>query len=461
MKKYIIFGTGKVAEQKYYDLVEEKAQVEYFIDSMREKEEFHGVKVIQPSDLENINVNDYIYILGTLTSKVSMQSELRKHDVYDSNIVMEKDYGSNSFESNVKNVRNLLIYPQINDKEIVNQLEKKFNLWVPNITSLYTKPDLKCEPSFINKELTDFNLISEFREINDYDLVLVWDKDALNDTELKSCKNVYCIDPSYFFLIDVRILIRLNLILLENQNKKDLEEISIRNFSELKTKAENKDAYIYGLGPSCQEYVDKTKDKEGIKVVCNAFVKSDEFMEKINPDVYVIADESILTDELEVDNDKMIKYLVKNNSYLVLPDIIAAILIKRYPEAKSKLIVCSMDAKQISFPTSNNRCLYRKAYNVITSLALPIASAICNTIYIGGCDGQKEFKGIWDYDDKVSTKVNQKIFYENEEKWRIEYYHKHINYFEEVLEYGESQGKKYYNLSNSYIPALDKRNKME
>ncbi len=98
--------------------------------------------------------------------------------------------------------------------------------------------------------------------------------------------------------------------------------------------------------------------------------------------------------------------------------------------------------------------VYSKAHIVITRYGIPIASALCDEIYIAGCDGTKISK-----EEKLEWKHSQKDQKEEEENITVAKQEilNHYAFMEELLTYGESKGKKYFSFVESYIPALSSR----
>lgn len=455
-KKFIIFGTGSVAEQKYKDIILNygNGSVFCFIESMLSKVEFMNCPVIGLKDLKKIDRNKYMYVLGTLTSKKSMISELLKYGVDYNNIIIESDYGSDSFEANVKEVRNILLYPAIDSEEIIVKLTQSFNALVPNLGKLNSKPVIISNKNYKNQIFSIVNKVN----YDEFDLVLVHNKHALSDENIKCIENIYCIDETYFRFIDTRILLRLNYLLEDNCK---YEKKSINTFLDFKESHSKSISYVFGSGPTCREGVNISFEEDSIRIVCNNFVYNKELMRKIRPNVYVIADEDIVAyNGLELVKN-IIEYVKKNNCILVAPDILAAVIICRCPDLSDKIVRVNFNTKKINFPTIENMSVYRKAYNVITAIAIPFASSCSKYIYISGCDGSdmKDINsGVWKHEEVLEDKtgtVDKHIT--NEKNWEKEYYIKHISYFSELLEYGEKLGKKYISYTNSYIPALAKR----
>lgn len=462
MKKYIIFGTGSIAQEYFEKLTNKYGTdcVEYFIDSMLSKQTFCNKKVIKPAQLKEIKKNDYTYLLGTFTSKKSMENELKRQGVNKENILIKKDYGSNSFEESIFSVKKILLYPETDNEAFLKDLDKQFSALVPNVKNLSEKPDIASNSKI---HLENINITEVKKEPDQYDLILVWDKNRLEDIELQAKESVYCIDPNYFRLIDVRILLRLNNILEKEEEKKCYIQSSKENYKNFAEKYAGSDSYVFGTGPSCRVGSEIIFDNKTIRIVCNNFLDNKVLINKINPNIYVLSDENTMSADYYNTIDKICQYVIRQKCLFIVPDILGAVLINRYPQLIHTIVRISFDTNTINFPTPENLTVYRKAYNTITLLAIPVASFLSNNINILGCDGinlnAQSFSGaVWAHDKELEKQESfQNHRKESEENWNEEYYLKHISYFEELLSFGEKQAKKYIPYTNSFIPALNKR----
>lgn len=462
MQKYIIYGTGKVAKEHYEHIatIYGEEAVECFLDSMLSKESFCGKPVMHPNRLKEIQCNHYKYLLGTLTNRKSMLTELIKQGVYKENIEITEDYGSNSFEENVNEVKKVLIYPEILNHTILQSLEDEFKLVVPNMDQLDEQPTVIIREKNISSSIFSIKKKAVFA---DYDLILVWDKTHLEDKDLNDGKHIYCIDPSYFFIIDVRILLRLNYILESKEKKAYYRNESQKNYMELYKSYNGMNSYVFGCGPSCEAGTKKKFANNSVRIVCNNLIDNVDLIKKIKPNIYVLIDEYLASQGFINMIEKINTYIIENDCVLIVPELLGAVLIRRYPMLDKKLIRMSLDAKDIQFPSPKDMSVFRKAYNVITTLALPVASFISSKIYIFGCDGVADSEeivngNVWKHNEKLEKDKSFDNYATGDDvEWEKEYYLKHISYFEELLEYGEGLGKEYISYTKSYIPALQKR----
>ena len=450
--KVIIFGTGYVAERYYNRLqnMKDKYEVTYFLDSMGKKKEFHGKSVINPDELEKIEKNEYYYICGSDGSKNSMKNELLKKGVSESNIMVMENYSGENLYREIDDFKRVIVYPEITDLKIYNELNKKIQYYFSNIQ--------------------DVEILYKIEDLKTDDVVLVWNHESLCELEnmgilySNGYKRVYCIDNSYYSGRDAHILTQLNYV----KNKK-YHSVSDKNLRKLEENGYDK-AFVFGAGPSLSKGIEIWKnrfnDKNDLKIVCNHIYASAKFMELIKPNIYTLVDSLYIYPEGKEFLDGIIAYVVNNNCYLVVNEYWVPLLCEKNNKLAEHIIGLSMTAKDISIPKTGCREVYYKAVDVMTSLMLPIASALTDNIYISGCDGYPEknenVQIIWEYDESIKNTARR--FRQESEKVGLDTYvdygftyYNHTVYLKELIEKCEQEGKRYLTLTESYIPVFKNR----
>ena len=455
-KNIIIYGTGEVAKRIYQELVsdEKDNQVSFFLDSLISKKNFCGKNVYVPAYLDEIDANKFLYYLGTYTNTKSMKEELFAHGINKENIIEIEDYAINSFEKNIKNIGRIVFFPEFENEEDLVEIARETKYLFP---ALFNTGLVMEASGNIEDKYQDNHIRKTEKLLLDKDaIILVWDKKFLKDNRLQNYNKVLCIDRLYFDIIDIRIFIRLNYLLEEKGIHNDLDKISRKNMAYLSGKFQK--AYVTGNGPSCIEGLKKIPAGENsLRIACNYFIKNKEYMNLLKPNMYVIADEVMAGENAGLYIDMIMDYVSQQDCFFVAPREMVMVFIRRYPACKDKVISIGLNAKTICFPSKDNLQVYRKAYNVITALALPMASALCGQIYIMGCDGMKIEEDSWEYASglNVENKIKRNAEVDN---WYKQYYKQHIAYMEEIIRFGEGKGKHYYNISKSLIPVLNQIN---
>lgn len=443
-----VYGTGSVALNIYTELIEEFGEdyVAFFIESMLDKDEFCGKPVYTLEYLaNNIDINEYQYYLGSISSQHSMMRELLQIGVLESNINKRLDYSEDNFERSIKFIKNLLFYPKVTYREKL-KLECILNLYLGEL----------------KKKLNiDFEMK---KEASQYDLILVWKKEFLRDKQLeKNCK-VFCIDDSFYPTIMSRIFVRLTNTLFPKDRKKLYRVKTINNIKKL-ISMNIEQSYIFGGGPTLEQGIEsylKNKSINSITMVCNGFINSgDSIMEKVSPQIYLLFDILYLQGDLKETLDKASKYICEHDCLLVVPDFWIPVLLNRYLGLEEKMIGLNIGSDSIHFPDTTDLSVYNKAGNVITALGIPLASTVSNEIYFIGCDGKKNEKSEnkksvgWEYSklayENINLDISNRDVYDYEEK--------HYAYFQQLIAYGEMNNKYYESITPSYIPCLKERYK--
>lgn len=262
-------------------------------------------------------------------------------------------------------------------------------------------------------------------------------------------------DVNQYPFIDVKILVYLNYFISASCIKEN-ENISLHNYKQLtKLCADEKKAFIFGTGPSLTEGIEKSMElinENSLKIVCNGGINSVRLMEEIKPNLYVLSDIEILMENLRQQMDKIAAYVASHICYIALCRWWLPLVAARYPALKDRMIGINETAREICIPSADRLQVYAKAHNVITRLAVPLASAFCDVIYITGCDGV-------DLTEKkdMNFQHGEGIEERHQNVQQYEYFVQHYQYFEDLLTFGRRKCKTYISLTSSYIPALNNR----
>lgn len=474
--QYIIFGTGEVA-QIYAEQLSNKFgddSIVCFVDSTAFLKELLGKKVLKPSEIDTKTINQYKFILGTLSKSTTMKNTLVNIGVNTVNIINAVNYFSvENLVNNKDEIRSICYFPEITDSNILNELIERLHKYIyledckdVSIDFIYSQKI--CETS----KYKEFNYINAQSNYKQYDLILVWNSANLKDHAIRQNEKVICIDNRIIHLIDVKFLTALSMQLQKPDIKKYYDNISRNNYINLLEKAKKKKkAVILANGPLIKNGVDQfiQPDDDNLKIVCNQIYRDNDLLKIINPDIYCIVDSSTITPAFKEIYDGVISYIKNNDCMLVVLNTWIPYILHNNNELADKIIGLSIYAREINFPSKDNLSVMR-SNNVATAIMTPIASSLCNQIDFIGCDGcEINEKGIekkdWDHYGKMDKQSklqkdniqerNQCIFGKIDNI--DEYYAMHVRYFQEIIEYGEKLGKKYRTLTPSYIPVLSER----
>lgn len=451
-QNYIIYGTGDIGRSYYEQLVNmvDEDIICYFIDSTRKQDSLYGKKVLLPSELNIIDKNSYKYILATFSSADSMAGELLRQGISDKNVIKCEQYSVDAFDAFQLPIRKILLYPSFSDAEQLQKMVEEFEWYVPELRERDIVVEYHCLPKIKDEIVlpTYFGYIEKI-EIEDYDLVLIWNKESLTDTFINSFVNKFCIDSLFYRNVHAKILTRLNYKISE----KDWDAVSKQNYRKLEDTCNSETrAFVFGAGPSFEEGSKKCRQltrKSDIRIVCNSCILNEYAMEQCNPNLYVLADVLYVTREYKTQLDLIVNWMINHKGFLIVHKWWMPLLAKRYHGIESILIGMDESATEIRYPDSELLFVCSKAHNVITKYAIPIASALVQKIYVSGCDGFKMVGNSFEWDHCDGTR------YQTEQSRVLDHY----GYFEELLKYGEALGKEYIPLTASHIPALQERSK--
>lgn len=451
--KAIIFGTGGIAKRIYDRLTKKKIEVSFFLDSMLEKKEYLGKPVYSPDFIETMtDKNEYEYYLGTYTSYVGMSTVLKERGINENRIHIEKDYCLHTLETDINRINDhsvFVLYPDFKNQEEFERTVENFEDCFPRLKGSNIK--IYCK-GCISHRMNNFIVCDNIKYKEEY-VYLVWKEENIEDLNDLGYKQILCIDSNHFEYADIRILLRFNKMLWNDAEIKSVEDTSVANFESI-NKKEYEKAYVMGNGPSCNEAIKKVDKESSLRIACNYFAKSEEYLELFEPNMYMLADEIMASAKCESAINDIEKYVVNSECKVCAPLEMALAIADRKPAIKKRIVTVGFAAKELKFPTRSDRELYRKAFNVITAMAVPFASSFCNLIYISGCDGSRMDeidKENWNYNEKLKSGLKKVHI---EDNWYKEYYFKHIAFFEEIIKYGNKVGKEYIYIGNTYIPIL-------
>lgn len=353
-------------------------------------------------------------------------------------------------------------------------------------------------------ESNNINLIElNSLDLSGSDIIMLWNKkEKTNLSILKNSHKVHIVDPTYYFSVEAETYQRMYYKILDPTEKKYYHNLSINNFQNLLAKIKQyKKAYVFGSGPTLEQYGKKFDYDDGFRIVCNSIVKNKDLMLHINPHVLVFGDAQHHASPClyaATFRDTVLEALDYSDFYIVTEDYFAPLLLAHYPELERRIIgieapgvwdlslseVMRMVAlrphkipwfdkipghdESFNFPTTE-RFYVRRAGSVLPSYMIPLASTACDDIYILGADGRDpngrkpDETYIWSYsktcqfsDDLMQTAFNTHPAYFRDRPY-TEVMDIYSDNYEELLQFGENCGKKYYSLTPSFIPPLSKR----
>ena len=410
-------------------------------------------------------------------------------------------------------IRHVIYYPVVKDIGTLADLVNRISWYLPQSDFSKVKVSIVADPQFANTNLDslvpppsqqayigqrdDIHLIEpRAANLSQADAIMLWDRRSMFEPRLlRHLAKVTMVDPWFYYIMEAVLWVRLYFQTVDNEQKERLSELSRRNFQALLNQvARCKQGYVFGTGPSLERATEFSYDG-GFCVVCNSIVKNKALLRHIKPQLLVFVDEAFFFSPCRYSAEfrrLMLETVEEFQCYIMIRDHQVPLLLAHYPQLESRIIgmpapgVWDMSVRQImrmllhkptrmpfptkipgheekwNFPTLD-KFYVRVAPSVMPGLMIPVVSSVCEEIYIIGADGRKPDENyFWTHSQSSQFgELMQTVFDTHPSFFRdsdyTDNYKEYCQFFEELVHYGESLGKRYYSLAPSYIPALAKR----
>ena len=469
-KKYYIYGTAGIGMffcEKITALYGQECVLGFLETSPIAKKCF-GKSVFSPNEFGKLEKEIKI-IIASATHFMDMKNILMSRGILEEQIIIPYkvfDFFKNMCGQERENIVKVCFWPPIYGNAL--NLIKKINWFIPDRIKVSVWCDdeelkTKFNTNVCIEHITDKNSV-----FDSSDMILLWNTDIDNTEYDKFNFKVFVVDPNLYFYTEISNYSKLYYYSFSDLEKMAYEEKSKEIFKELKGKVKGYfKARIFGSGPSIEE-IYENEYKNSINIICNSVVKNKEWLERIAPQILIFGDVSCFLSP----NDYCQRFLedVKSGQklydyYIVVYDFEVPLLLAHCPELSGKVIGISNKNEIFAFP-SEKHLKVKATKNIMSEIMIPIASALCDEIEIAGCTGQdyseNRKNADWKYQERMQyldlmptvIEMYPSIF--RDQKYD-NYYEYHCQCMEEILKYGEEKGKKYRNITTSYIPALAKR----
>lgn len=228
--------------------------------------------------------------------------------------------------------------------------------------------------------------------------------------------------------------------------------------------------YLFGTGPNF-EYVKGLDYSDGLVIACNSMVINEALINHLNPQLFVIADPIFHAGPSSYAGSfrsSFLKILGERDCPIIVPMRDYHIYSTYFP---SEIVDRLIPIEFINSTPEDSKPLFdifsslsvRTTSNILTLFQIPLACSLGSEIYIGGCDGRPLSQNNYFWSHNKSVQINEKMedikqahpsFFDISYD---DYYNTHISVLDKWLDFAESLGKKVYNITPSYIPALNQR----
>ncbi len=462
-RKYYIYGaqgTGLYCLDKISERFGSDA-VSGFIETEPHMKEYCGKKIFPLSEV-SIDNDSYI-VLASANHAGEMKENLQNKGIDgDKIIILDELYtylkSLECFGSGI--IKNVCFWPPIKDSD--HDIQKKIAWFLPDRATVTVWHEGDGENRFReNVNIGDQDIEKYFQEA---DIIFVWNLEKESGILEKYKSKVYVADPGFWYYTESMNISSVYYKTFDTVEKEELVDQSKRLFSKLKASGKAERANIFCSGCSIEEIYDSRFEGE-FNIISNSMVKNSRLLEKIKPRLLVFSDVNFYVSPNEYCArfyEDVIKTTRKYGTEIIVFDYIMPLVCSHFPELKDKVIGIPHGADTFIFPDMDDFCI-KKTGNILTELMLPVASALCDEIGIAGCTGRNPNETYyWRHNpDTQYLDLMQSVFDMYPSVFRDQkyddYYNVHCRTVEEILEFGERLGKKYINMTTSYIPALKKR----
>lgn len=447
--KYYIYGISNFGRYCRKFILENYGE-EYFlgfVETMPEVGIADGKKVVPVSDL-NLKCNEKI-IIASFANEQMMYKTLTQMEIAEGDIICLKEFHPyfRTMQEVSCGISKVCIYPGGWEKN--EKLCEKIKWFIPDRIELL-----------------------EERDMDKADAILVHEASAISELLEGYKDKIHNIDPEFFYYVETG---NWDLLYYKSFLEEELEkyrersrEIFLRMKQELKQKNVKK-GNVFCSGPSISEFINDFGKHEGIdkefNVICNSMVKDKEMLEVIKPSLLAFTDLNYYLSPTAYCRQFLADVMEgwhKYHFYIAVYEHEVPLLLRHYPMFEGYVMGIVNNAKTIRFP-SEEGLFVKRAGNIMTETMLPMASELCDEVGIFGCTGRVEGETFyWQHNDRTQYKaLMQSIFDAYPSLFRdagyADYYERHCRNVQNLLMYGEVKGKKYYNFTTSFIPALKER----
>ena len=462
--KYYIYGTNILGIYCFSHITRAYGleAVAGFIETEPEMTEYRQKSVIAVDKIRNLDDNTYIILASTYYHNEMYENLVKNGIMEEKIIVLDKLYPYfKSLEClPAGSIKRVCFWPPISSKDEI--LIKKISWFVPDRVevTIWCEDDLNGLNENVRIAVPE-NVENIFETT---DVICVWDLEKTSERLTGYENKLYAVDPNFWGIVETKNYLFLYYQSFSKEEQEYCVSQSKEQFQKLKIQNHKRRANVFCAGPSIEEIYDK-EFGEDFNIAANSLVKDKVFLERIKPKLIAFIDANLYMSPnahgLKFWED-VLEAVEKYDAHVVVYAHIKPLVVNHFPQIEDRVIGIPAVAKEIVFPETEN-FLILKAGNVLTSLLLPVASALCDEIGIAGCTGYgKGETGLWKYNSTMQySELRQSVSDMWLSKYRDacpeDYYDRHCKVVEAFIKYGESCGKKYINMTTSYIPILEKR----
>ncbi len=447
--KYYIYGISNFGKYCKKFITENYGEEHFlgFVETLPEVGIAEGKNVLAVSDLD-LKCGEKV-IIASFANEQMMRINLTQAGVDQNNIIYLKEFHPyfRTMQEVPCGIRKVCIYPggwKENEK-----LCEKVRWFMPERIDLLEEWDM-----------------------DKADAILVYKVSAISDLLEDYKDKIHNIDPEFFYYVETGNWDLLYYQSFSEEEQRKFREHSRKIYRNMKQELEQKNirkGNVFCSGPSISEYLNDFKKYKGIdkefNVICNSMVKDKEMLNVIKPSLLAFTDLNYYLSPTAYCRQFLADVVDgwhKYHFYIAVYEREVPLLLRHYPIFEGYVMGIANNAGAICFPGEEGLSV-KRAGNILTETMLPVASSLCDEVGIFGSTGRVEGETFyWKHNDRTQYKeLMQSIFDTYPSLFRdmgyADYYERHCQNVQNLLAYGEAKGKKYYNFTTSFIPALKER----
>lgn len=386
-----------------------------------------------------------------------------------------------------KKYASIIFYPPIDKQEDFDREVLRLSWYLKPVLSKIDRIDLKSDNRKIQSVPEDFapniigfwneikpklNTVNEYKNNSNYAIAIRWkaSPDSWIDKKNINFERLFKVDSLNEQHAASQYL-KLSSEFNDEFKSANREENRIK-FQRLSRHLHSKGfskSYIFGTGPRLKDFEQHSDDFDScFSIACNSMVKDKEFIRKIKPNLFVAADPIFhagCSSYAHMFRQNLIECLNEfPDAYFIVPERDYQVYFSNVEGLDPNRVIGIPFVNTDEDNVQLDKRFYVKVYsNVLTLFLIPLAATFTDEILISGCDGKKELDNqyFWDHNKEVQFgEEMSKIKSAHPSFFNLdydEYYINHCNALRKQIEYCESKGKVFKNLTESYIPALKER----
>lgn len=470
-RKYYIYGISSMAKFAYDRISGEFGAeiIRGFLQTSPQIDNYCGKRVYGIEQVMEQVTNSDMFILASKNKLDEMKRILASYGITDNSMITLEKYKFINNSIAGRRINSISIWPSVEERN--SDLIDKIRWFIPDRIKIYLSSlNQEIIDEFSDKGNVEFvtgRNLQEIAEKTDY--IYVWDASKIDESLDKYVNKLIVIDPDFYYHKDIAIYGNTYYNSFSTSEKESFANHSREVMAKMQKELYGKKrSNVFCTGPSIEEIYDKSFEDD-INIICNSMIKDRVLMEKLHPSILAFGDVAFYLSPNKYCRafyKDLLFAFEKYHFYIIVYDYEVPLIQYHFPMLYDRLIGIKFDnSEKYHFPDSADLRV-KVTRNICTLYMLPTASALCNEIGIAGCTGRSsEESYFWKHNGNTQyLDLMHYVFeaypaffkYSNYE----DYYEKHCECIRELIEYGEQNGKKYINLTTSFIPALNEREKI-